>query len=86
LRIRAWCLVHARCAEGALSGEGASLYPGRWDRPGEPVVYLASFLALAVLETRVHQATGGSFEWRADEGQARRQWLPFLQRVGRTGA
>jgi len=54
LRLRAWRLVHARWASSALSGEGASRYPGRWNRAGEPVVYLASSLALAVLETRVH--------------------------------
>jgi len=54
LRLRAWRLVHARWASSALSGEGASRYPGRWNRAGEPVVYLAGSLALAVLETRVH--------------------------------
>jgi len=86
LKIRAWHLVHARWAGSTLSGEGASLYPGRWNRAGELVVYLASSLALAVLETRVHLETSGSFEWRADEGRVRRQWIPFLQRGGRTGA
>ncbi|WP_457637327.1 RES family NAD+ phosphorylase [Oceanithermus sp.] len=54
MRPRAWRLVHARWAGVALSGEGARRYPGRWNRAGEPVVYLASSLALAVLETRVH--------------------------------
>lgn len=50
----AWRLSHARWADTALSGEGASRYPGRWNRSGERMVYLASSLALAVLETRVH--------------------------------
>ena len=54
MRLRAWRLVHARRASSALSDEGASRCPGRWNRAGEPVVYLASSLALAVLETRVH--------------------------------
>ncbi|WP_456444669.1 RES family NAD+ phosphorylase [Oceanithermus sp.] len=54
MKTHAWRLVHARWVESALSGEGASLYPGRWNRTGEPVVYLAGSLALAVLETRVH--------------------------------
>ena len=54
MSLRAWRLVHERWADDALSGEGARRYPGRWNRAGEPVVYLASSLALAVLETRVH--------------------------------
>ena len=54
MRVRAWRLVHERWADDALSGEGARRYPGRWNRAGEPVVYLADSLALAILETRVH--------------------------------
>ncbi|HET8986562.1 MAG TPA: RES family NAD+ phosphorylase [Trueperaceae bacterium] len=52
--MRAWRLVHARWQDTALSGDGAALYPGRWNRTGERVVYLADTLALAVLETLVH--------------------------------
>ncbi|WP_428396248.1 RES family NAD+ phosphorylase [Lichenicoccus sp.] len=37
-----------------LSGEGARLYGGRWNRRGRPMVYLASEAALALLEVRVH--------------------------------
>lgn len=37
-----------------LDGEGARLYGGRWNSPGEAVVYTASSLPLAILETRVH--------------------------------
>lgn len=47
-------MSHARWADTALSGEGASRYPGRWNRSGEQMVYLSSSLALAVLETLVH--------------------------------
>ena len=54
MKVHTWRLVHERWAESALSGEGARRYPGRWNRAGEPAVYLASSLALAILETRVH--------------------------------
>ena len=37
-----------------LDAEGARLYGGRWNNPGLAVVYTASSLALAILETRVH--------------------------------
>jgi RES domain-containing protein len=46
--------VHARWQTTALSGEGAALYPGRWNKAGERMVYMADSLALAVLETLVH--------------------------------
>jgi RES domain-containing protein len=37
-----------------LDGEGARLYGGRWNNAGIAIVYTASSLALAILETRVH--------------------------------
>lgn len=37
-----------------LSGGGARLYGGRWNRPGLPMIYAAFNAALAVLEVRVH--------------------------------
>jgi RES domain-containing protein len=37
-----------------LNGEGARIYGGRWNSPGTAIVYTASSLALAILETRVH--------------------------------
>lgn len=33
-----------------LSGVGASLYGGRWNAPGSPVIYTASSLSLAFVE------------------------------------
>jgi RES domain-containing protein len=37
-----------------LSGKGAALSPGRWNSESEAVVYSASTMALAVLETAAH--------------------------------
>lgn len=37
-----------------LSGRGAELTGGRWNRKGRPVVYTASSVSLACLETVVH--------------------------------
>jgi RES domain-containing protein len=37
-----------------LSGKGAELSGGRWNRKGRPAVYCASSISLAVLETVVH--------------------------------
>ena len=37
-----------------LSGRGAAKYPGRWNARGEHVVYAATSLSLAVLETAAH--------------------------------
>lgn len=41
-----------------MSGTGARLQGGRWNRVGTPVVYSASSRALACLETVVHFNTG----------------------------
>jgi RES domain-containing protein len=37
-----------------LSGAGAAAKPGRWNAIGEPVLYAAPTLAMAVLETAAH--------------------------------
>lgn len=37
-----------------LSGRGAAAHPGRWNDIGEPVVYCAPTIAMAVLETAAH--------------------------------
>jgi RES domain-containing protein len=37
-----------------LSGRGAAKYPGRWNARGEYVIYAATTLSLAVLETAAH--------------------------------
>jgi RES domain-containing protein len=48
-----WRLTTARFAQSALSGEGARLYGGRWNRKGVPLVYTAATQSLAVLEMLV---------------------------------
>ena len=42
-----------------LSGAGAARHPGRWNDYGEPVVYCAPTIAMAVLETAAHIDDGG---------------------------
>lgn len=42
-----------------LGGKGAEKTGGRWNRPGRPVVYSASSVALACLETVVHLNAAG---------------------------
>ncbi len=37
-----------------LSGMGAAASPGRWNNKGEPVIYCARTISLAVLETAAH--------------------------------
>lgn len=50
--IEAWRLCRQPYAD--LSGEGARIARGRWNRRGRAVVYLSEHPALAVLEVRVH--------------------------------
>lgn len=47
-------IVKARHAQTAFSGEGARLAGGRWNLPGDTVVYASASLALAAIETFVH--------------------------------
>jgi RES domain-containing protein len=65
-----------------LSGKGAQASGGRWNRPGRPVVYTATTVSLACLETIVHLNAQGlplnRFLVRVDvpdEVWARRQTL-----------
>ena len=39
---------------GDLSGAGAAKNPGRWNDVGQPVLYTAPTIAIAVLETAAH--------------------------------
>lgn len=49
-----WRVCDARFQKGALSGEGALKYPGRWNLFGVPMIYAATSPALASLETFVN--------------------------------
>lgn len=42
-----------------LTGAGAKLVGGRWNRKGLPILYCASSVSLAFLETMVHLGVGG---------------------------
>lgn len=48
----------AQTPEEMLSGEGARLYGGRWNSPGQPAVYLGDSLALAGMELLVRLVNG----------------------------
>jgi RES domain-containing protein len=52
--MRVWRICKAEHAATAFSGEGATLYPGRWHREGTPVVYTSESRALAAMEQLVH--------------------------------
>ena len=42
-----------------LSGKGAARNPGRWNDDGQPVVYTAPTIAMAILETAAHVDAAG---------------------------
>ncbi len=49
-----WRLVRAARAGTAFTGEGAALFPGRWNRRGTRLVYVSAHQSLAALELLVH--------------------------------
>jgi RES domain-containing protein len=49
-----WRICKQSRLKTAFDGEGASRYPGRWNRKGVAAVYCASTLSLATLEYLVH--------------------------------
>jgi RES domain-containing protein len=50
--MRVWRLSSSRYP--LLDGEGARLYGGRWNLPGNAIVYASATLSLAALEILVH--------------------------------
>ncbi|TQK07953.1 RES family NAD+ phosphorylase [Herbaspirillum sp. SJZ107] len=59
--IRAWRIATDTPGYTAddLTGAGAKISGGRWNRPGSPLLYCASNVSLAVLETFIHLGAGG---------------------------
>ncbi|PSF35820.1 hypothetical protein C7H19_15460 [Aphanothece hegewaldii CCALA 016] len=49
-----WRITKNKHAATAFTGEGARRFGGRWNGKGAPMVYCASTLSLAGLETFVH--------------------------------
>lgn len=54
MSLAAWRLVRSELAERAFDGEGARLFGGRWNPPGQPAIYTAGSRALAALEVLTH--------------------------------
>lgn len=54
MSVVAWRIVKRRFARQAFTGEGARRFGGRWNSPGQAVVYTADSQALAALEILVH--------------------------------
>lgn len=52
--MRVYRLIRPQWLGQALTGEGARRYGSRWNPKGIPMVYAASSLSLAALETLVH--------------------------------
>lgn len=55
--VSAYRIVAPRWVDDAFSGEGALKYGGRWNSPGQPMVYCGGTRALAALEMLVHLTT-----------------------------
>ena len=54
--LRVWKLVRSARMDDPLSTKGSSLYGGRWNPIGTPVLYCSLALSLAALEALVHLA------------------------------
>ena len=54
MTVSAWRIVRKEHLAVAFTGEGAQLYPGRWNSPGVSMVYTAGSISLAMLEILVH--------------------------------
>jgi RES domain-containing protein len=52
--ITVWRICAAKHVKDAFSGEGAKIYPGRWNKHGTKMVYTAQSESLALLEIIVN--------------------------------
>jgi RES domain-containing protein len=50
----AWRIVKNKHYQSALTGEGARQFGGRWNTPGQAIIYAAESLSGALLEILVH--------------------------------
>lgn len=68
--MRLWRISRFASAAQAVDGEGARLYPGRWNPAGVPVVYASTTLSLAALEllvnAEVHHLKGPFFAFSVE--------------------
>jgi RES domain-containing protein len=55
--MRLWRLTNARFEASALLGDGAFQYGGRWNSPGNRVIYTAPSVAAATLEVLAHSGS-----------------------------
>lgn len=60
--MRCWRLLRTDFSAEPLSGQGARLFGGRWNRRGTPSVYASEHLSLAALELFVRLQMGDSGE------------------------
>ncbi len=54
MTITAWRIVSRKHGVNAFNGNGARLYPGRWNSRNVPMVYTSESISLAALEIMVH--------------------------------
>lgn len=54
MKVSVWRITKKKHAKSAFTGEGARLYGGCWNSPGNAIIYTAQTQSLAVLEMLVH--------------------------------
>ena len=54
MKLTVWRITREKYLDEAFTGEGAKMWGGRWNPAGQPAVYCAENLSLAILELIVH--------------------------------
>jgi RES domain-containing protein len=76
--VSAWRIVLASEATHAFSGEGPKRYGGRWNSPGNALVYVSEHQSTAALEVIAHNLPlSAEFEYKA----FRLEWADGLTEV-----